>query len=694
MNFIPNRELMKLIIKPMFLCFFLTLSLLACNNEELFVEPTTEVVPTTPEESTGNTDTDPVAPNVSTPCDFKLDAVQANATVVINCVMDLQGKTVNLPAGVTLVYEGGDIINGTLNFANNTTISGELMNSSLTMGGTKPQLKDPSFTFDPKRWGIVEGEVADAIATKNRDIFESLMLQVKDLGIHTFKIDKMDAYFKVDGKLGVAVPELHAINIPGDFNLIMTPNTHLRMQPNGHFRAVLLCIYSASNVTVKGGILHGDREQHNYKSNFVDSDGATGTTNEWVDTMRIKGGQNITIDGVTFQDAAGDGLNISGIYHYYDSRHIKSENIIIKNNKFLRARRTNLVITSGEQIYIENNEIFDGGIDMANSKGIAPSSNLNFEPVRGSESGNFVEYERVSHVYIRNNIQKVTDIVANPRAGEFQISHGDGPIIIENNEMINTGVSFYTTNGVIIRNNNIINGSIAAGAAENFGRTGVVYGNEIYGNNVVSKSTAIDISGNGTLLHDNYFEGQIGVVFGAGASENTMGTSNTIFRNNTVKGKSRGIASMNTLKNVTIENNTIEMTSEAPFAVNLTNAWNEQGEANFIFKNNILTGGKSGTERGAPPTLIDANSITFEGNKMGELQISGGKNINIFNNEIEAAIGQNGILFYSDVPNTKLRNNKVTIYKSKTPLDINCVQLAKNVILSSTIFEGQECIEK
>ena len=219
----------------------------------------------------------------------------------------------------------------------------------------------------------MEGKTTSDIALRNRDIFESIMLKTKALGVTTFKIDKLDAYFKVDGPLNQGVPELHAVNIPSDFNLAMTNNTHLRMQPNGHFRANLLAIYNEKNITVTGGFLHGDREQHNYNSGYVDSDGSSGASNEWVNTMAIKGGENITIDGVTFQDAAGDGLVVSSIYFYFDSRHIRSKNINIKNNKFLRARRINLTLVNCEQVFIDNNEFIDGGIDMDNSNGTAPT---------------------------------------------------------------------------------------------------------------------------------------------------------------------------------------------------------------------------------------------------------------------------------------------------------------------------------
>ncbi|WP_203258686.1 right-handed parallel beta-helix repeat-containing protein [Hyunsoonleella ulvae] len=678
--------------------FLATITCVSCNTEELYVEPEQveeEVVDKTEEEPVE--EEEPVQVDTSLPCDFDLSNIQPNSTVVINCILDLGGQTINLPENITFVYEGGDIVNGQLNFADGGNFDTVFMNSSLTIGGIAPAMKDPVFVFKPERWKIVEGRVSDEQAKTNTDLMEEYFLTVKNLGISTFKIDKLDAYFKVDGFLNQAVPELHAINIPSDFNLEMTSNTHLRMQPHGHFRAVLLGIYDEKNISVTGGVLHGDREEHNYGSGFVDSDGATGNTHEWVTVMAIKGGQNITIDNVTMMDPAGDCLSIASIYHYFDPRHIRSKNISINNTKFIRARRTNFVITSAEQVTIENSEFIDGGIDMPNSNGAAPSSNLNFEPVRGKDpaTGEIIEYERVSHIYIRNNKQIVNDKAANPKAGDFQISHGNGPIIIEGNEMVNTGISFTTVDGLIIRNNEIINGEIAAGGSGNINRTDTVFGNEIYGNTVVTDKTAISIAGNGTTVRNNTFEGKIGASFGAGATNTSEGSSNTIFRDNVIKAENRGITSMNTLSNVLIENNEIMMLAGSTFGLVLTNSWDSvTEEANFIVRGNTITGTKSGTERGAPSSVIGANSITLENNNMGEIQINGGRDINVIDNKIEGSIGSNGVLFYADAPNTLFDSNEITIYPTKTPLNIDCVAMANGISLSSTTFENQQCIEK
>ncbi len=676
---------MKNVVKASLLIFFLVL-LNSCSKDTI----ASSIIEEEPiSEEPVNTAT--------TPCDFNLSNIKEGQKLIINCVLDLEKKEINIPKNVTFIFDKGEIKNGILNFLEKGIIDGELLNASLiTKGDVK--LSKNEFEFIPNKWDIIEGRVNNEIARKNRDILEKNILYIKDLGASKFSINKMDAFFKVDGFLIDGVPAIHAINIPSDFHLSMTDNTHIRMQPNGHFRPTLLAIYDARNIIISGGNLHGDRDTHNYNSNFVDSDGATGPTHEWGHTMEIKGGQNITIDGVTFNDPTGDGVNISGIYHYFDTNHIKSENIVLKNNTFKRARRTNLVITSGEEIYIENNEFIDGGIDTQTSKATAPSSNINLEPsrFRDTNTNELIEYERVSHVYIRNNKQIVNDIVGNPNAGGFQLSHGNGPIIVEDNEMINTSVSFTTTDGVIIRRNKITQGSITAGSTDNFDRTDFVFGNEIYENTIITDKTALIVAGNGVIVKNNTLQGATAIDIGPGATDKTKGTSNAIIEKNILKASNVGIRTINTMKNVNINNNTIEMLEGANFALVIANEWNSTTEeSNFIIKNNTITGVKTASETGAPPCLIGANYVTITENHFGDVQINGGSNINLTKNNIDANIGASGIAFSKDAPNSIFSNNNITTYPSKTPLSIKCIETKNGITLSnSVITTPNNCIEK
>ena len=623
--------------------------------------------------------------------------IQENSSIIIDCMLDLEGQTITIPNNVTFMYnEGGAIVNGTLSFVSKGKIDGAFLNSELNVEGDI-QLTSTVFDFVASRWTeLVEGKVADEVARNNRDFLEMLFLKIKNLGGDTFVIDNLDAYFKVDGLLSEALPTNQGINIPSDFNLQMSDNTHLRMQPNGHFRNCLIGVYDEENITIKGGFLHGEREEHDYNSGFVDSDGSTGASNGWLHCMRIKGGRNIVIDGVTFMDAAGDGISISSINHFFQPNHIRSNNITIKNCHFLRARRTNIVITSADDVYIEDNVIEDGGIDMENSTGTAPSSNLNIESFRSFDSdGNLIEYERVSRVYIKNNVQIVNEGAGSEKAGGFQISHAVGPIVIEDNEMINSGVGFFTADGVEIKNNTITGGGITAGSASNFDREDVI-GNIVTGNKVVSSGTAISIAGNGVEVTNNSFEGEVGASFGPGATDSSLGASNINFRENTILASSRGVLTLNTMKNVVIANNIIELAEEAPFAAVLINRWDEEvaEPANFVFSNNTLLGKKEGSERGAPPVQFWGNSATIKNNLMGELEFGSGNNLEVLENKIEGAIHKSGINISKQITNTLFENNEVTIYPSLTNLAIECVKISDGVDVSTITFSNQDCIEK
>ena len=71
----------------------------------------------------------------NTPCDYTLDGIESNSTLEIACRMDLGGQTITVPSGVTFVFAGGEIINGTLNFSAQGTIDGNLLNKDLNIEG-------------------------------------------------------------------------------------------------------------------------------------------------------------------------------------------------------------------------------------------------------------------------------------------------------------------------------------------------------------------------------------------------------------------------------------------------------------------------------------------------------------------------------------------------------------------------------
>ncbi|MFD1613949.1 NosD domain-containing protein [Gelatiniphilus marinus] len=540
---------MKTILKTFLFTGLLMVSMMSCNQEELFVEPVVVEEETPNNEDTNNPET-PTAVDTSLPCDFTLNDVQANSTVVINCIMDLGGETINLPENVTIVYEGGDITNGTLNFSSGSTFDGNFLNSTLTIAGTTPLLKDPSFQFIPSRWGIVEGKVSDEVALNNRNILNNIFTQSKEMGINTFKIDKMDAYFLVS-KEDNFPPKFRMgdIFIPSDFNLVMTDNTHLRVQPNGFTDFTLLAVYEESNVTITGGNLHGDRDEHDY---------STCGGREWCqdsDLLRLEAAANVVVDGVNFYNSTADAIMVKARGFSFNPDYDPSNNIVIKNCILDKSRRNNISIVNAHNVIVEDCQILNAGIDTDKSLGTNPKAGIDIEALRGiDDNGNYIYYEIVRDVIIRNNIEKGSARSA------IIVAIGDDTVI-ENNETEN-GISYSLAKGVKIRNNRItgtsekhLNSNAIGGGVAN---TETTYNNEISGNIIKGYGTGITLYAKQAKVYDNVIENAGKGIFVPNQIRDTEIYGNTI--TNTTDTYTRGIyAHTSVLKNVQIHSNNIDV---------------------------------------------------------------------------------------------------------------------------------------
>lgn len=564
--------------------------------------------------------------DATAPCDFSLNDITENTVIVINCVLNLNGETITLPPNVTLDFKGGDITNGTIKFSKGT-IDSRLLSNKLGVAGDY-KIKDDTFYFMPSRWGIIQGEVSDEIAADNKAILQKTIDKASKLLANTFVINKLDAYFKIGDPTGRVVPEDAAITLPANFTFKMSDNTHLRVQPNNYKKHTLLSVTGGNdNVVIEGGNLHGDRDEHDY---------STGGTHEWGHVLQIKGTSNTTVTGVTIRDATGDGINVSGIYHYFDPRHIPSEQIVIANNTFYNCRRINLSITSGNNITVENNTFVDGGIDTDKSKGAAPRCNFNIESFRRWENGivgsTLLEYEKVTHVYVRNNIQK--------GRGRFLTHHSDGPVVYEGNKM-ESAISFQYANGVQIKNNifnaseqSAVNGNAITAGVANTTAHPLVFGNEVFGNEIYGYKTGINTGGKDVNIHDNHIEAMSGIVIGDG---NGDGLINSSITNNTIVAGQYGIRARKLLKDVLISDNTITATSSPLF---ISNVNQNSGEENlsFTLKNNVLRGALVDNIYNSRLSTIDnVNGIVINLNTVvGGFDIIGSNNIVANDNDIES----------------------------------------------------------
>lgn len=349
----------------------------------------------------------------STPCGHGLEVLVANESFNISCQIDLNGGVVDLPNNVTLDFDGGEIINGTLNF-HGGYISGNLLNHTLSIEGDTELIED-SFLFYPQRWDITQGETTDEKARINRDNLRRAMTLVKSLGVNSFEIDEMDAYFNVH--IAISNPKMLAeesILIPENFTLKMSDKTHLRVQPNGSPGYTLMAIYKSSNIHIIGGNLYGDRWKHDY-SPVNDIKGRPADSHDWGHVMSVSGGKNILIENITLSNSTGDcfgvhGANIRSADGVHGDINNMSENVTLRNATIKEARRNGMSLLDGEDILIENCNIMDTGqgdnppgVEYS-SAGTLPKYGVSFEAYRERTStGELLEYNRIEHVVLRGN---------------------------------------------------------------------------------------------------------------------------------------------------------------------------------------------------------------------------------------------------------------------------------------------------
>ena len=673
MNPSPNFYFMKPILNPMLFIFIVILSAVSCNKDELFVDTTADTtVIDTPTDSTtvGDGTVNDNNPIVTTtiPCDFSLDTVLANDTVIINCILDLGGQTFNLPTGVSIIYEGGDLINGTLNFSDSSIISGELLNSSVTLGGSTPQLKDATFQFYPGRWEIVEGPTTSDIALRNRNILEDMFLRTKSMGATTFSIDKMDAYFEVTKVTSTTsnqnwYPSVEAINIPSDFNLVMTDNTILRLQPNSRGNSgVLMAVRDVSNVTVTGGVLYGDRNEHVY--NNVGEDGQL--------LFMIHGAQNIVLDGIKMTMGSAGGLNINGLNFSYQPDYNPSFNILVKNCVFDNNRRMNTSITDGYNIIIENNTYLNAGQPNAFSEGGNVGYAINIEALRARDAnGDLLLYERAYDITIRNNMERGS------RIGAVVITIGEN-VTIENNDF-ESKVNTAFTSGSKIKNNTFTASTESAKApAINIGGVGeTVFNNEVSGNTITGYGVAISAYYRNLRIFDN-------IINDCGTGIQIKSFSDSEIFNNTITSTQTGskgiMAHVTDVNNVNIYNNNIDVKASILYFVNLNqNLLNENYIVN-VYDNNFIST--------AAAVFSNASGVVFNNNiSSSRVQIANSSKIKVVSNEINSTNGH-GIAISGESFNIEASGNTISVPTGST---YQCVYIANTTNINQVLNQGNSC---
>ncbi len=579
-------------------------------------------------------------PQITTPCNFNIVDVEKNTTVTVDCVLDLKGKTITLPSNVSFEYNGGDIINGTLIFSGGK-IDGRLLNYKLSVEGDVT-LKDPVFNFITSRWDLKEGNTTSEVALQNTGKLETLFFFIKGLGGTTFKIDKLDAFFEVTKVTSTTTnqnwyPSLEAVNLPSDFNLIMTNNTHLRIFPGNKYNrksGAILAVRDAENITITGGNFHGDRDERVFSANDNGTEGSH--------LLHIHSGRNITIDGSKFENGSSGTFAIYSFGFSYNPDYNPTENITIKNCTIKNSRRMAIALVDGRNITIENNTFINTGQPSKNTDGGEVGYAINIEPERFRDTnGVLKERQRVFDVLIKGNTE------SGSRGGFLTLTIGQD-ITVEDNDIGTRVVSSFISGARIKKNRFKAKGDAKDSWAvfiAGYGET--VFNNEVSENIIEGYSSGIIVGSIDAYIYKN-------TIKNCGAGIQISKAKNARIYNNIIDVAKNGIQATNTYcDDVELKENKVKTSGNFNVYFAQMNHKPEDQDKKISFINNIFDNDK---------VLIFSNAagITFNENT-----IDGGLSMNNITNAIVSKNKiypneSHGIRLYNTLNNVLVTNNTIT----------------------------------
>lgn len=553
-----------------------------------------------------------------TPCEFGVESFVANETYDIDCTLDLSGATALIPSGVTLVFDGGEIRNGTLDFETAGSIDGELLHQNLEITGDVT-LIDPVFQFRPERWDIQEGPTDTERALANTTNLEALFFFTQSLGATEVRIGRFDCYFEVTQitppRAIVFYPHQEAVNLPSNFTLRMSDDTHLRILPargqGNNENGAILSVRDERNVSIIGGHLHGDRDERIYTSEDIGLEGSH--------LLYVNSGHDVTLDGIDFINGSKGSLSINSIHATFEPEYDPTSNVTVRGCSFTNSRRMAIALTNGRNILIEGNTFTNTANPSENSDGGEVGYAINIEAARTrDEDGVLVEYERAIDIVIRNNRE------VDSRGGFATLSIGQN-IIVEDNDLDGRVVSSLT-NGSRIRNNRftaITPESAGVQAIFAAGEGVTVFDNEISGNTISGYDLGIATRTHALLIYDN--------VITDGVSGIQLGDSTDIeVRNNTIDVADNGIQCGNGFGgDLLVTGNDITAGSDHIAVTNVNQGEGEDALGDIVFDGNTF-------RADAKATISAATNIVFSNNTVnGGVQVGDTTNVRVSNNQLE-----------------------------------------------------------
>jgi Pectate lyase superfamily protein len=193
--------------------------------------------------------------------------------------------------------------------------------------------------------------------------------------------------------------------LKSDMTLKLSKEATLKAIPNDADKYSILSISGVSNVTVSGGTLEGDRQEH------------TGKSGTWGFGIRIDhDASHITISGLTAKNMWGDGFYVQG------ATDVKFCTVLADNN-----RRQGMSIIAAEGLVVTHSV-------FRNTRGTRPGAGIDFEPDGAEETVSNVRIENSQ--FLDNEGPGVLIAGKKGAVAKVELNHnvfkGNQPIVVKN----------------------------------------------------------------------------------------------------------------------------------------------------------------------------------------------------------------------------------------------------------------------
>ena len=201
-----------------------------------------------------------------------------------------------------------------------------------------PTFSSPNeYIIELDRWNIPSNR-SNAVATT--DNLQAAIDWAVEQGFNRIVIP--NGHFLI-GKYGNSIYQ-RGIELDSDIQLVFSSGTILEMVPNDKWNYCVIAINGKNNVSIQGGTIRGDRDNHIFTPR--ERDGAT-AHDEGHGICVQNGSSKVLVRNMLIEKLTGDGLLLV----------TEVQDITIRNNEIRNNRRQGVSVVGGTRIAISNNEI-------------------------------------------------------------------------------------------------------------------------------------------------------------------------------------------------------------------------------------------------------------------------------------------------------------------------------------------------